>query len=418
MTSAGTEASDGRSAKRPLTRPMRLFLAASLQSSLGNEMAYVAVLLLAYTQSPTSWAITAVLLAELVPTLLLANAAGALADRLSRRTLVVSADLARVVIFAALAVSPSIGVTLTLATLASVSQTVFRPASRSAIPSLTDRDGLGRAMGTLAFVGRVAQTAGPLVAAIILLAGGPAAVMLVNAATFLVSAAVLSRLPLDAAPTDQLELATSEPAPTVPGGARGTLRLIRTLETVPAVFIAGFGATFAFAMINVAEPLLVRETLAAGESTFALLIAVFGGGATVGAALARTQLRLLFLAGGGSVAAVGLTAFATTVPMTGVLFALSGLFAGLFMASEDRLLATMVPQHIQGRVYGLKDSMDSGACIGAYVIAGAVAGAAGPRAVFAVSAATALLAGLAALRFAARPTSRRGRAVPQPCATP
>lgn len=383
--------------------PLRPFLAASFQSSLGNEMAYVALLLLAYAQTRSSWAITGLLVAEFLPALLLANAAGALADRRSRRALAVASDLVRFLAYAGLAFSPSIAATLMLAAVASAAQTVFRPASRSAIPSLTNAGGEGHAMGALSFVNTFAGTVGPLIAAAILLAGGPATVLLVNAATFLVSAAVLARLPLDtvAEPVGEEGDDGTDDAPA--GGVRGTLRLLGTLGSVPAVFIAGVGATLAFAMINVAEPLLVRDTLGGDDSAFALLVALFGAGATVGSALARTRLSLLFVAGAGSVASVGLTAVAPSVGIAAVLFAVTGLFAGLFMTSEDRLLTTLVPQAVQGRVYGFKDSLESAAFLVAYVIAGAVAAASDARVVFAVSAATALVLGLAALRWITRP---------------
>ncbi|MEN0012260.1 MAG: MFS transporter [Solirubrobacteraceae bacterium] len=394
-----TPSSPGRGLAR-FPRPLRAFLVTSFQSSLGNEMAYVALLLLAYEQTKSGWAITGLLIAEFLPGLLLAGAAGALADRGSRRTLVVATDVVRCAAYAGLAFSPSITVTLVLATVASVGQTVFRPASRSAIPSLTDEDGIGGAMGALSFTGSVAGTAGPLLAGAILLAGGPSTVLLVNAATFLVSAMVLARLPLDRAPAEAEE---GDEDVAHPDGLRGTVRLLGSLGSVPAVFVAGVGATFAFAMINVAEPLLVRDTLGGDDAAFALLVALFGAGATVGSALARTRLSLMFVAGAGSVGTVGLTAAAGSVGVAGVLFAVSGLFAGLFITTEDRLLATLVPQGVQGRVYGFKDALESAAFLVAYVIAGGLAAVTDPPTVFVVSAATALVLGVAALRWVARP---------------
>ncbi|MDO9353612.1 MAG: MFS transporter [Solirubrobacteraceae bacterium] len=383
--------------------PLRPFLVTSFQSYLGNEMAYVGLLLLAYAQEPSSWAITALLIAEFLPPMLLGSAAGALADRHSRRTLVVSTDVVRAVAFVGLAVSPSIITTLALATVVSFAQTVFRPASRASVPSLAGHERVDDAMGALSFSYTVASTAGPLLAAVLLLAGGPATVMLVNAATFLISAAIISRLPLDRrGPKDRRGDAGASEEPEVPGGARRTIALLRTMDVVPAVFVAGIGAALAFAMINVAEPLLVRDTLGGGESAFALLVAIYGAGAILGSALARTRLDLLFVAVAGSVVTVGLTALSPTVPVAAALFAATGVFNGLYLTSEDRLLASLVPQAVQGRVYGFKDSLESGAFLAAYAVAGAVAALSGPRAVFLVSALTALALGLVALRFVSR----------------
>ena len=67
-------------------RGARRFFLAHAQSSLGSGIAIVGLPLLAYDHYHTPWALTAVLLCELLPAVALGPLLGALADRLPRRT--------------------------------------------------------------------------------------------------------------------------------------------------------------------------------------------------------------------------------------------------------------------------------------------------------------------------------------------
>jgi len=414
---------------------VRRFLVISLQSSVGNAIGYVALLLLAYDRFRSPWAVSLVLLADFLPAIVLAPLFGALADRYSRRLLTVGADLLRAAAFVALAFAGSFAAILALAFVAGIGTALYHPAAKSALAGLAGPRG-DVAMGALVTVWSAASVAGPALATVLLLVLSPSSLLLVDAATFFVSALVLSRLPLDRVETvptvprpvdvpqdGNLAIAAGELLPAQAGdaplahGVRAGLRAARAVDGLSAVVGVGAAATLAFSLMNVAEPLLATDELDAGGAGFALLVTLYGVGSTLGTMRGRPELGVLIasLAGGGLLLCA--SALAQSLPFAAATFLATGLFAGAVMSSDHQLVARLAPAEIQGRVFGLKDSLDAIAFCAAFVVGGLIASVSDSRVVFAVSGGGALLAaGLATVMLhrtrvaaAAPGVQRRGR---------
>jgi MFS family permease len=423
--------------------PVRRLLLVSLQSSIGNAIGYVALVLLAYDHFRSPWAISLVLLADFLPAIVLGPLFGAFADRHSRRLLAVSADLLRAASFVGLAVTGSFAAILALALVAGVGTALYHPAAKSALAALAGPRG-DTAMGALVTIWSAASVAGPGLATGLLLALSPSALLLVNAATFLISALVLRTLPLDeeeavpeavaAAPDDlNVALVTGEPVvpegdAALPHGVWAGLRAARGVSGLSTVVGAGAAATLAFSLMNVAEPLLATDELKAGGAGFALLVCLYGMGSTVGTLHGRADLRFLVesLTGGGLL--LWASAIAPSVPVAAVTFLATGLFAGAVMSSDHQLVARLAPPAIRGRVFGLKDSLDAVAFSTAFIAGGLIASFGNSRAVFGAAGASTLLVallGAIALRDTrvataagyerrARQTGRRARGARRP----
>ncbi len=392
--------------------PVRRFLLVSTQSSVGNAIGYVALLLLAYDRFRSPWAVSLVLLADFLPSIVLAPVFGALADKLPRRRLVVGAELLCGAAFVGLAFAHTFPIVLALALVAGMGTALYAPASKSALAGLAG-DRADTAMGALVTTWSAASVAGPALGAALLLAVSPSVLLLIDAATFLVSAAVLSRMALDeesvdgaVAASDNVNLAIAagelvtalDSDAAVGHGVRAGLRAARGVAGLGAIIGAGAAATLAFSLMNVAEPLLATDELDAGGAGFALLVCAYGVGSTLGALRGRADLRVLVgcLAGGGL--SLCASALAPTLPVAAVTFLATGLFAGAVMSSDHQLVTRMSPAAIRGRVFGLKDSLDSIAFCTAFVGGGVIASLGSSRTVFAVSGVGALLvAVLAAL---------------------
>jgi sugar phosphate permease len=113
-------------------------------------------------------------------------------------------------------------------------------------------------------------------------------------------------------------------------------------------------------------------------------------------------------AGGLSLCA---SAIAVTLPVATATFLATGLFAGAVMSSDHQLVTRMAPDAIRGRVFGLKDSLDSIAFCVAFVGGGVIASLGDSRTVFAASGAGALIVAMLAalmLRQARAPAPTAG----------
>ena len=118
-------------------RGAKRFFFAHAQSSLGSGIAIVGLPLLAYDHYHTPWALTAVLLCELLPAVALGPLLGALADRMSRRTALVAADVLRLGAFGALALVPSLGLMIACALVAGIGSALFNPSALASVSRLS-----------------------------------------------------------------------------------------------------------------------------------------------------------------------------------------------------------------------------------------------------------------------------------------
>jgi MFS family permease len=189
-------------------------------SQVGSQVTELALPLVALLQlGASSTAVGLLRAVEFVPYLLLTLPVGVLADRRRRRPLMIGADLGR----AALLALVPIGVLLDLLSLpllgavavgAGALTVVFDVCYLSVLPGLVGREQIQQANGGLEASRAAAAIAGPgLGGALVSLLRASGAVI-VDAASFLVSAACL------------LTIRRPEPAPEPPSGARGPRALL------------------------------------------------------------------------------------------------------------------------------------------------------------------------------------------------
>jgi len=187
---------------RALCSPgFRQFFAARTISQWGDTFNAVAIVILVYRITGSGLKVGGAVAFEIAPVLLLGFVAGAAVDRLSRRRVLVTADLVRAGIAALLAVFHSQLWTVYAAAFGlSAFSVFFHPAAASVLPALVGEVGVvgaNSAVWSAAVISQIAlaPTAGALVASA---GAGPAFAL--NAVSFLASAALLTRLRLPARP--------------------------------------------------------------------------------------------------------------------------------------------------------------------------------------------------------------------------
>ncbi|MDP9144374.1 MAG: MFS transporter [Actinomycetota bacterium] len=377
-------------------RRARLFFLALTQSSLGTGAAYVALLIIAYERYRSAWAISAVLLVELLPSMLLGPVLGAAADRWSRRSCLVIADLLRAGAFGMIVLVPGIELTIFFAFVGGLGTALFKPAALAALPSLVARENRSAATSLYGAIVDLGFTAGPAVAAVGLLFGGAEVVLLVNASTFLISAGLLWRLAFGTRVV--AERSSSEAG--LWREAREGVSAVMAMSGIRLVIAGSTGALLCAGLFNVAELPFATEVLNAGDAGYSVLVAAFGvgfvGGSLSGAGGGSAQALKRRYVSGIVVMAVGFIAcgLSGTVPVALVTFALAGFGNGLLLVHERLLIQETVADGLQGRVFAISDTLVNWGFAVAFLGAGAVLSAVGEREVIVAAGAFALLVGL------------------------
>jgi MFS family permease len=362
-------------------------------SFLGDSLGLVALMLHVAETTGQALAVALLLLAGDFAPALLGPLAGTVADRLDRRRVLVGCELLQgaLVLATALWLPPLPGL-LALVGLRAVAGQVFQPASRAAVPALVPERDLERANAAVGVATNGGETLGPLVAALLLPVLEVRGVLLVDAATFLVSAALLAFLPAMGT-TPGLGRQASFLA-----DARAGLGYAWAEPTVRAV-IGGYVAIVACNGIDdVALVFLATDTLGGGEGAVGLLLAAVGVGLLAGyALLARARGRLpmtVLLLAGFAVSSAGnlLTGLAWAVAAAFAVQAVRGLGIAALDVAATTLLQRIVPARLLGRVFGSLYGGIGVAAAFAYLVGGLLLDRTGPRVAFVAAGAAGLLA--------------------------
>ncbi|WP_197683213.1 MFS transporter [Jiangella alkaliphila] len=332
----------------------RSLFAARTISFLGDSLSLVALMLYVADTAGQAIAIALLLLVGDLAPALLSPLAGAVSDRWDRRRVMIVCELVQAGLLAAIALSlPPLPLLLVLVGVRAVAGHVFLPASRAAVATIVPQRDQAAANSALGLATNGGEALGPLVAAALFPLVGVRGVLLVDAATFLLSALLLVRLPT---------LPPSSPEEGRGGSLLADAREgLGQLWRVPALRIIalGFCAVVAFNGIDdVALVVLAKDTFDAGDSAAGILLAGVGIGLFAGyALLARWSARasmLWLLVAGFAVSSVGnlLTGLAWAVAAAFTLQTIRGLGIAAMDVATNTLLPRLVPDAMLGRVFG------------------------------------------------------------------
>jgi MFS family permease len=389
----------------------RFLFFSTLASSFGTLLAAVALAIDVKDRTNSGLWVGAVLLVEFVPAIVVGLTLGPLLDRLNRRQLMITSDLVRAGVFAALPFATSPGTIVGLAAVAGLATGFFRPAVYAGVPNLVDEELLGRANALLQTIENVSWAAGPIAGGVISAAAGPHAAYWINAASFLVSAVLVARIP---ARMLQSETALTRGHWSDLKDGFATVFRTRYLLAV----LVGWGLALAAAgATNVSEVFMAKNTLHAGDFGYGLIYGAIGVGLVIGGFFSSTLIERLGVArtyGLGIVLmAVGFGTGAASVDiwMCAVCCAVSGVGNGVAVVC-NAMLVQRTPDAVRGRALTFVMSATWLWMAASIVVTGALMSPTDARWVWGVSAALLAAGALVGYALAREPAEARAQVEP------
>ena len=378
-------------------RNFRRFYVGYVTSLLGSSMSTVAIAWAVLESGASATGLGTVFAAAVVPQVLLMAVAGAIADRLGRRRVMLGADALRCAAQASLAGAvfagrPALWVFVLLAWLVGTGEAFFTPAMDALTVEVAPRDQLGNANALYGLATSATRIAGPVLGGLLIALTGPGVVVAADAASYAVSVLALSLL-------------------TMPGGTAGATpagrrALWRDMAEGWTEFRSRtwlWATTVQFAFFNLITwapwmllgPVMGRAYLG-GAAVWGAIMGVQGAGAIAAGllSLGRRPRRPIVIATigtfGYALPDVPMALHASAVWVAAAAFccgagsAVSGTFTGTAMQQQ-------VPPEMIARVSALSIFPAYGIGVIGYAIDGPLAAAFGPAAIFGVGAVYGLL---------------------------
>jgi MFS family permease len=383
--------------RRALAAPRfrRLFLAQTV-SRWGDTFNAVALVILVFELTGSGVNVALTVAFEVVPVLLFGFIAGSLVDRLPRQRVMILADVGRAAIALALVVGQNELVVVYAAAFGlSALSVFFNPAAASILPALVDEEdlvGANSAVWSAAVVSQIALA--PAAGALVAFAGaGPAFVL--NAATFVVSALLLTGLRVP----DRVRPVAGKHLEDVRAGFAvvRSSRLLATLASVQALAALSAGATSALLVV------LAQDHLGVGATRFGWLLAAIGVGAGFGPLLLQQLIAdpkrptLLFgpylLRGLVDLVLAAVASFALALGSLVVY----GVATSTGTVTYNSVLQKVVPDRFRGRIFAFYDVVWQASRLASIGGGGILADAFGVRAVYVLGGLLLVVAGLLGL---------------------
>jgi MFS family permease len=360
----------------------RVLFLATLGSSLGTLLATVALVVDVKDRTDSGSWVSALMVAEFLPVVIVALFLGPLLDRLSRRWLMIVSDLVRAVVFCMLPFADSAGQIVGLAAIAGVATGFFRPAVYAGLPNLVEEPDLAQANALIQTSENVSWTVAPIIGGALVAVSSPDVAYWVNAGSFLVSAFLLMRLS-----AEKLQGALAVTRGHLRDIKDGFARVVQTrsLLTVLVVWTIALGAV---ASTQTAQIFLAKDTFNGGDFGYGLIFGSIGLGLAIGSLLAGSWIERRSL---GSVYAVSILLQAIGIAGAAVspnvwaslpCFVLAGIGNGTAVVCNSLLVQRGATDDIRGRVFTVIMGVNYLAYGAGFVVAGPLTDSVGPRWVY------------------------------------
>ncbi len=388
---------------RLLRRPdfRTLYLAVSV-SELGDALNYIALMWVGLEKGGPL-GVVAVRIADSVPAFLFGLHGGIVADRASRRRLMIGADLVRAatlvpVAVAGLAGSLPLWGLVVAAFVLEAATSYFAPAYGATIPAVVDRANVQQANALVQATAQALSVGGWALAALLLAFIPLSTFFAVDAATFLISALLILRMQAGRG------RAAGGEAPRLREGI-DALRPQRALSAAVVTFAVAMTITTGCWIAGV--PTLVERSLHHGAAGFSIVMIGFAvGSIIVGTLLARLPVRrkarASMLAWLLDLPAYLLLAVANSIPVAFAAAVGSGAAESSSYVLLNSAAQEAIPDAVLGRVLGVISFVHRGSHATGLLLVAPIFAIAAPRPIFAVAAFAVAGVGLAGVAVTTR----------------
>jgi MFS family permease len=390
-------------------RDFRLLFGGQTISQIGDAAFVVALSWRAFTLTHKASSLGIVLLVEAASVVATLLVGGVLADRYSRRALLVVSDLARAVVVAGLSAVDatghlSFGILIAFVALEGLGSGLFQPAFGGTVPLLVDTAQLGSANALIGISRQAAFVIGPAIAGTVYGAAGSATIFGIDAGSFVVSAGLLV-----------LARPRAYEAPPSEGLGRDLAAGFRYVVGVPWLWITigmfSLVVTVGYAAFQVLLPKLIEQEWNGGVGSYGLIFTLQGVGMVIGsivlgqASPSRRRGPLIYSLFLVNSCATVVLALSPWFAAAATLSVLRGACLGFAITLWDTMLMQRVPEQMLARVISMDWFGSLGLLPAGLGLWAALSGVASPSTLIAASSA------FCAAAFLAASTSRHVRTV-------
>jgi len=371
----------------------RIFLAvwiASMTSNIGSLVQSVGEKWQMTQLTPSTFLVALIETGSTLPVLALGLAAGAIADIVDRRKLLISSQIFMMCVAAALSLFTFLhmitpGLLIVMAMLIGIGSSMSMPTFAAILPELLPKRDLSAGVSLNSAGYNISRAVGPALGGLVVGWLGAGWAFLLNAVSFLAVVVVLGRWKRPV-PSHSL------PAERFLGAMKVGFRYVRHSRPVQVILARTIGYIWFSGVIFSLLPALAIHRLKLGSSGFGLLYGCIGAGAvsiTVQLPKLRAKYSANQLIGGFTTLAVAaqlVVAFVPSIPVVAFGLFLAGMSWLAIFSTFNTALQLSVPSWVKARAFGAYQMAWGGASALAAAFWGAVAERFGLPAGFALSA--------------------------------
>ncbi len=334
----------------------RNYWIANLVRIFGIQFRFIGGLWLVHELTHSSAWLGVLSIATAVPTIVLSVPAGALADRVDNRKLLVWSGMLTSLVTLALAIAvvlevANVWIAVLWAVVMGALMALANPAQSAILPRLIDMRSIASAVAYTSAAWSAMRIVGPFLVGLLIVVIGTGQAFFVTAAAFAISAVMLQRLQLGPVPVQ-----------TTAAHGGGMFEGIRYILST-RIFLATIGLSFFTSVFGssyiVLLPTFADDVLHVGPTGFGLMETAAGIGALLGTlAIARMKSQAHYgptMLVSAALFGLLIAAFAVSrsLPLSMVLLFAAGAASAVYLNVGMTTLQVLVPDELRGRVMGV-----------------------------------------------------------------